>query len=196
MDLTDETLMQAVRDGDRSKLGILFERHHAGLYEYFCRITGNRAASEDLVQEVFIRILKYGKTFRQECRFKTWMYRIARNVQFSDFRKHRGESAFPVEFDTVADREGSPAAHFQQRQQAEFLWRALLQLAEDRRELLVLARYRELKHEEIAEILGIETTAVKVRVHRAMKELREVFMKVSGEKTWNVKASETTLQII
>jgi RNA polymerase sigma-70 factor (ECF subfamily) len=186
----------AVRDGEKHKLGLLFERHHVALYEYFCRMTGNRSASEDLVQEVFIRILKYGNTFRHESRFTTWMYRIARNVQFSDFRKHRGESSFPAEYDAVADAEGSPAAGFERRQEAELLWRALLQLAADRRELLVLARYREMKHDEIAEILGIDVKTVKVRVHRAMKELREVFMKISGEKTWNVKASETTLQII
>jgi RNA polymerase sigma-70 factor (ECF subfamily) len=188
--------MLAVRDGDRRKLGLLFERYHAALYEYFCRMTGNRAASEDLVQEVFVRILKYGRTFRGDSRFKTWMYRIARNAHFSDYRRHRPECVLPEEADVAADGAGSPAARFQRRQEAELLWRAMLELAPEKREVLVLARYREMKYEEIAEILEIDPNTVKVRVHRAMKDLRDAFVKVSGEKTWTVRASETSLQII
>jgi RNA polymerase sigma factor (sigma-70 family) len=195
MELTDEALMLAVSEGDRRKLGILFERHHIPLYEFFCRMTGNRAASEDLVQEVFIRILKYGDTFRNESRFTTWMYRIARNVQFSYYKKHQGE-ALTAEFSAVSAYGGSPSQTLERNQEAELLRRALFKLSEDKRELLVLARYREMKHEEIAAILGVEVNTVKVRVHRAMKELREMFGEVSGESVWNVKRSETTLQII
>lgn len=195
MDVTDEALMLAVKNGDRRKLGILFERHHVPLYEFFCRMTGNRSASEDLVQEVFVRILKYGGTFRQESRFTTWMYRIARNAQFSYFRRHRGEASLPEHAQPVAHN-ASPGMQFERHEDTEILRLALLGLPEDKRELLVLARYREMTYDEIAEILGIEVGAVKVRVHRAMKELRDSFMKVSGEKTWNAKRSETTLQII
>ena len=66
----------------------------------------------------------------------------------------------------------------------------------DRRELIVLARYRGLKHEQIAEILGIEVGAAKVRLYRAMRELREIFQRLSNEPTsWNVKTSTRVLRI-
>ena len=75
--------------------------------------------------------------------------------------------------------------------------RALLQLRDDKRELIVLARYRGLKHDEIAELLGIDTGAVKVRLHRAIGELRALFLRLSDESTpCDVKTSTRTLQII
>jgi HEAT repeat protein len=57
--VTDEVLMLAVRDGDLAKLGLLFERYHRALFDFLSRMTGDRTAAEDLVQDVFVRILKY-----------------------------------------------------------------------------------------------------------------------------------------
>ena len=72
-----------------------------------------------------------------------------------------------------------------------------MRLREDKRELIVLARYRGMKYERIAELLGIETGAVKVRVHRALRELRDVFLELSdGNPSCDVKRSTRTLQII
>ena len=77
------------------------------------------------------------------------------------------------------------------------LKQALLRLREDQRELIVLTRYRGMKHEQIAELLGIETGAVKVRIHRALRELRNIFLQLSdGNPSCDVKRSRRTLQII
>ena len=69
--VTDEELMLAVRDGDLAKLGPLFERHHLALFDFLSRMTGNPTAAEDLVQDVFVRILKYRATYRDDGRFET-----------------------------------------------------------------------------------------------------------------------------
>ncbi len=66
MDETDEGLMLAVREGDITKLGSLFDRHHAVLYDYLIRMTRSRTTAEDLVQEVFLRILKYRLSRQQQ----------------------------------------------------------------------------------------------------------------------------------
>ena len=81
--------MRAVRDGDVSQLGQLFERYHARLFEFLNRMTGNRVAAEDLVQDVFVRILKYRGTYRDDGRFETWLFRIARNARADYFRRRR-----------------------------------------------------------------------------------------------------------
>ena len=62
----DHELMLAVRDGEIARLGDLFERHHGPLYGFFYRVTGERTLSEDLVQLVFYRILKYRHTYRDD----------------------------------------------------------------------------------------------------------------------------------
>jgi RNA polymerase sigma-70 factor (ECF subfamily) len=189
--------MLAVRDGDVAKLGILFERHHSALFDFLSRTTGDRAAAEDLVQDVFVRILKYRQTYRDQSCFATWMFRIARNSRSDHFRKRR--TVEPI-CDRALDVEApgpTPAQELEQGREATRLKRALMLLPDDRRELLVLARYQNMSYEHIAALLDIEVGAVKVRVHRAMKELREIFLRLVDEgRSWNVKKSETGLRTI
>ena len=81
--------------GDVARLGILFERYHRPLFDFLARMTGDRAAAEDLVQDVFIRILKYRATFRDEGSFETWIFRIARNARADWFNARRTDTAGP-----------------------------------------------------------------------------------------------------
>jgi RNA polymerase sigma-70 factor (ECF subfamily) len=193
---SDENVMRAVRDGDVEKLGLLFERHHRALFDFFAKITGSRAVAEDLMQDVFFRILKYRKTFRGDSRFKTWMFHIARNVRFDYYEKHRSERA---PFETTTDRLESDhvlqAEKLEQEEQTSLLECALSRLPAEKREILILRRYREMKYEEIAELLGCELGTVKVRIYRAMKELRDMFFQLSSEKpSCSVKKSVSNLR--
>jgi len=186
--------MRAVRDGDLGKLGILFERHHVALFDFLSRMTGDRTAAEDLTQDVFLRMLKYRGTFRDEGRFETWMFHIARNAR-TDYFRRRAAVGMTDGIDVAADRPG-PTDAVERDEQTTLLRRALLQLPEDRRELIILARYRGLKHEAIADVLGVDSGTVKVRIHRALRELREIFLKLAGDQSWTAKAPRRTLRII
>jgi len=175
---TDELLMAAVREGESNELETLFERHHLALYEFFFRMTGDRTAAENLVQDVFYRILKYRDTFRDEGRFKAWLYRIARNAHHDMFRK---QEVATFEEEPESMRTVSPSAAVVSRKvKPEALRSALLKLSEDRRELIVFSQYLRLTPDEIAELLDIDVAAAKVRVHRAMMELRDLYRKLSG----------------
>lgn len=193
-------MMLAVRDGDVAKLGTLFERYHVALFDFLSRTTGDRAAAEDLVQDVFVRILKYRRTFRDDSCFEAWAFGITRNARTDHFKKRR--ILTPV--DTLADGAldvaapgPGPAQRFEAERETKRLKRALMLLADDKRELLVLARYQQMSYERIGEVLGIEAGAVKVRVHRAVRELREIFLQLNdGDQTWNAKKSGTDLRII
>src|SRR6185295_453488 len=95
MSETDENLMLSVREGEVAKLGMLFDRHHRSLFDFFARMTGSRTVAEDLVQDVFFRMLKYRETFRSDSRFKAWMFHIARNARFDYFKKRQAETPLP-----------------------------------------------------------------------------------------------------
>ena len=84
---TDHELMIAVRAGEIRRLGDLFERYHRRLYGFFLRLTNRASVSEDLVQIVFYRILKYRHTYRDEGKFSAWIYHLARKVAADHFRK-------------------------------------------------------------------------------------------------------------
>jgi RNA polymerase sigma factor (sigma-70 family) len=193
---SDENVMLAVQNGDAEKLGLLFERHHRTLFDFFAKMTGSRTVAEDLVQDVFFRILKYRNTFRAESRFKTWMFHIARNVRFDYFRNHLSERAAFDECN-AGHQTGFPlpGQELEQEQQHNLLQCALFKLPPEKREILVLSRYQEMKYEEIAELLGCEVGTVKVRIYRAMKELRDIYFKLSSEKpSCNAKKSVSNLR--
>src|SRR5215467_11408052 len=195
---TDEKLMLAVRNGDVSKLGLLFDRHHRALFDFFARMTGSRMAAEDLVQDVFFRILKYRKTFRDESRFKAWMFHIARNARADYYRKHQTEMPAPEDdFERLPSSVRMPGQDLEQEQQTFLLECALLKLPPEKREVLILSRYQDLKYEQIAELMDCEVGTIKVRVYRAIKELRDIFFRLSSEKPpCNVKRSVNNLRIM
>ena len=83
----DKYLMQKVQDGDLSKMSLLFERHNRDLFGYFFRQTNDAAKSEDLVQDVFYRLLKYRHTYRGDGKFIYWMYSVAKNTWIGSMRK-------------------------------------------------------------------------------------------------------------
>ncbi|MBZ5592689.1 MAG: RNA polymerase sigma factor [Acidobacteriia bacterium] len=180
----DHLVMLAVRDGDVERIGVLFDRHHRMLFNFFLRLTANRALSEDLVQEVFFRMLKYRQTFQPATNYTAWMYQVARNAHLDQTRKHRLEI---VPDDDAAWRDAAsadldPLEQLEQTQDIGLLRRALAKLPLEKREVLVLSRFQNLKYGEIAEILNCEIGAVKVRVYRAIRELSQIFYELSGEK--------------
>ncbi len=162
---------------------MLFERHHKKLFNFFLHTTGKRQISEDLVQEVFVRMLKYKHTYRGESGFGPWMFRMARNVS-SDYFRRAGSAPFGetnVEVVEQADESPLPADLVETDQSIEILQTAMKRLPIEKRELLVMARFEYLKQEEIASMLGCTAGTVKVRLHRAIKELTEIYHQLTCE---------------
>ena len=180
---SDHEHMLAVRGGKIRRLGELFERYHKPLYGFFVRLTNQPSASEDLVQIVFYRILKYRHTYRDEGKFSAWIYHLARKVSADHFRKHARTPtpADPTDFHDQPDLEPAPDAQASTADDLELMCRALARVSHDHREVLVLARLQHLNHQEIARLLDCSVGAVKVRAHRALKELREVYFKIRKE---------------
>lgn len=181
--IDDGEVMRMVRDGDVGQLGILFERHQGRLYNYCLRLTGNAETSRDLVQEVFFRILKYRETYRDDGSFLPWFYRLARNACYDHLRGSGREVAVDVEAMEETDPGPAPSEEAERREEVRLLSRALHRLPVDKRELLVMARFGALGYREIAETLGTSVGAVRVRVHRALKELRQVYLRMEREAT-------------
>ena len=174
--------MIQVRDGDVKKLGVLFERHSVRLLNFFSRYTNKPDASEDLVQDVFFRILKYRQTYRGEAPFTVWMYQLARNVSADYFRKRKEHSMSDEDMERQQDPNPLPTEAYQQSEEHEMLRHALARLSSDKREVLVLSRYQDLRYEEIGRILDCPVGTVKARVHFALKDLRDEYMKLTRTK--------------
>jgi len=178
--MTDIQLMENVREGQVEKLAVLFERHHVSLYNFFLRLTGSRSLSEDLVQDVFYRILNYRHTFKGQSKFTTWMYQIARNAHIDFLRKKKEELPLEDQWDESISPEQSPGEKLERGQDISLMREALAKLPLKKREVLILSRYQDLKYKEIAELLGCQIGTVKAHVHRAVKELGKIYLELSG----------------
>ena len=182
MDLsTDHQLMLTVRDGNVQKLGLLFERYHKLLYNFFLKQTGNQQTSEDLVQEVFLRMLKYRHTYRGVGKFTTWMFQIARNAGVDFFRQQSRYEYQNEEIDQLLSNDPDPDQVLEQESDIDILQKALARLSPEKREVLVLSRFQNLRYQEISQILGCKLGTVKARVFRALKDLTKNYFELSGE---------------
>ncbi|KAA9339906.1 RNA polymerase sigma factor [Hymenobacter busanensis] len=174
--------MLQVKAGQVDKMGLLFERYHRPLLAFFYHATSHATGSEDLVQTVFYRMLKYRHTFSGEGEFRTWMYHLARNVLADAAKKEKPAKYHQDVADWAEKIGGGPTADasLQKNQEVDLLHRALGQLSADAREVLVLSRFQELKYEQIATLLNTTAGAVKVRAHRALGQLKDIYMKMEN----------------
>lgn len=179
----DHQLMVAVAHGELASMSEIYEHRHRALFRFFFRLTGRQAASEDLVHEVFLRMIRYRHTYEGSGGFEAWMYRIARNALTDRSRKHRLESpADTGQLEQVASGRPTALDVLVKEQDLALLHRAMRALPDDKRELLVLSRFQGLSHEQIGRIVGCETGTVKVRVFRAMKAMGQIFCRLREEK--------------
>lgn len=129
-----------------------------------------------------MRILKYRQTYRGDSHFALWLYRIARNAHADHFRKKHAVDFNDEQLEGQQSNDPLPIDTIEYGQQIDLLHRALAQLPHDKREVLVLSRFQELKYHEIADLLNCTVGTIKLRVHRAIKELRTAFYALTNEK--------------
>lgn len=182
--LSDNAVMIQVKNGEVGKLNILFARYHGMLIGYFTNQSGNRDLAKDLTQDTFWRILRYRSSFSNRYPFKSWMFRIARNV-YTDHRKTSSRQPLPFESQPSPDMGESPSGLelCEREEQHGLLHEALSTLPEDKQEILYLARFENLNYKEIAALLNCSVNNVKIKVFRALQQLRIQYQSLTGQKT-------------
>jgi RNA polymerase sigma factor (sigma-70 family) len=176
-ELSDEKIMLQVREGRLSELTELFERYSTPLYNFFLRLTLDKALSEDLTQNLFYRVLRYRQSFEPASgSFRSWVYRMARNIYADHLRQDqrvpRGVSGSEEGLEGAAGQDVPYS-----EEQFERLDTAMAKLTPDQREILVLSRYQGLKYDEISKIKDLSVAAIKVQVYRALRQLRTLYFK-------------------
>lgn len=176
--ISDNALMLKVKDGDLDKLGLLFERYRKILFGFFYNMNHDAGLSEDLVQNVFMRILKYKKGFKGDGEFKVWMFHIARNVGHDHYRKNKGREADEIDHwkDKLSDNEMNREGEIERGEDLDLLRIALKRLDEEKREVLTLSKLEGMKYKNIGDILNCSEGAVKVKVFRALQALKQEYM--------------------
>jgi RNA polymerase sigma-70 factor, ECF subfamily len=155
----------------------LYKTYHQDLFKFLFYMVRNREQAEDLVQEVYIRVLKSFHHFKGESSEKTWLFAIARNVAIDSFRKQKGwkeRMLDRIDFPTFNVDDGSPLPDeiLFQREDLQLMYLCLEQCSPDQRSVIILRFIQELSIHETAQVLGWNESKVKTTQHRAIKHLK------------------------
>lgn len=164
-----ESLMEAYVDGSKAAFDLLYQRIGPRLFGYLIRLTGQRERAEDLLQVTFTKVHRARDSYLRGSPVLPWVFAIARRT-FLDDRRHVRSRQEDLSYD---GRLPEPAAEAPPGQLADVLELALARLPDHYREAIVLTKVTGLSVAEAAEVLGTTRSAVKLRVHRGYKELRQ-----------------------
>lgn len=186
-EVTDEVLMLRFQAGDRSAFASLVRKHKTPIYNFVLRLVRTTSVAEDLVQDVFVKIVQSAIDFKHESKFSTWAYAIARNICIDHlrkmtFRQHASlDQAIGNEPDgpTLLDRtpDVHPSATVDRavigQEVGRRITRCVESLPTDQREVFLLRELANLPFKEIATITGVPENTVKSRMRYALERLQE-----------------------
>lgn len=182
---SDEELMLLYQKGDEYAFETLYWRHQHGVFNFICRfIGGSGGQAEELLQDIFLKVVKSSKRYKPTAKFTTWLYQIARNGCIDHLRKmkHRkttslseptgGEEEVVVE-STIASGNLTPEKAVRIREIAEVLKKAIGALPEEQKEVFLMREDLNLSFAEIAEVTGCPINTAKSRMRYALEHLRK-----------------------
>ena len=157
-------------------MGLLYERYHINVFAYFYRCTSDTEKSEDLVHNVFIRLIKYRQSFTGEGQFVYWLFATARNAWYDDHQKKDPLRLKEEVQDLVEMSEQSlqPDEDLEKTERKKILHQAMQKLSPEKRDAIQLSRFEGLKYHEIAVISNCTGNAIKSRVQRGLIELKDL----------------------
>jgi len=179
--IDEKAIMLKVKEGQIGYLSELFEANHVGLFNFYLRMGLNRALSEDLVQETFMRVLAYRTSFMAQTTFKAWFYRIARNVVADHFRKMSNQDHYEEIEERHLEVEETLVDSLEKESQQDAFDKALSKLPLEQREIIVLSRFQQLSYNEIAEMLNCNINTLKTRMRTAIEKLKFEYQQLVGE---------------
>jgi RNA polymerase sigma-70 factor (ECF subfamily) len=188
-EVTDEVLMMRFQGGDQSAFARLVRRHKTPVYNFILRSVRSREVAEDLVQDVFVKVVQNAAEFKHEARFSTWAYTIARNVCIDHLRKaalrrhpsldqaannNSGEDG-PTLGERIADSHFGAAVDRVAigTELGQRITRAVEELPPEQREVFLLREVANVPFKEIAEIVGVPENTTKSRMRYALERLQQ-----------------------
>ncbi|MGP4071972.1 RNA polymerase sigma factor SigX [Piscibacillus sp. B03] len=168
----------------------LYETYHRDLYSFIFYMVKDKSTTEDLVQEVYIRVLKSYDTFKGQSSQKTWLFSIARHVTIDYFRKYGKQKKqtaqnFDINEHSNLLKDDSPTPHeiAEKSEEIKLMYKCLDQCTKDQRMVIILRYLQQMSINETADILNWTTSKVKTTQHRAINALKEHMQQSKGGHT-------------
>jgi RNA polymerase sigma-70 factor (ECF subfamily) len=183
---SDEDLMLAFGAGEGAAFEELVARHKRGLYNFLLRSVHNQSRAEELLQEVFLRVIRAKDRYQRTARFTTWIYTIARNLCVDESRRQKFRRTLPLEAKRRGKGEDSGLSVLDVTEAGEVgidaaseapkirdrVAAAIQNLPDDQREVFIMRQFGGLSFKQIGEAVGAPENTVKSRMRYALEKLR------------------------
>ena len=192
---TDEALLKRAGEGDQAAFLELYDRHRQPIFRFAYRLLGKVDIAEDVTHDCFLSLIRKPENFRPgRASLRTYLFAAARNLAFKYFRNSSREAGLDelTEEPQLSPRH-EPLRQLLDEELAAEIRRAVFSLAPLQREALILFEYEGLSLNEIAEITGTDTGAVKSRLYRARERLKSILRPYLASDMGHKEAQESTV---
>ena len=171
--------------GSNGAFDELLARYESAVITFCYGFLRNREASEDIAQETFMRVFRNAKRYQPVAKFTTWLYKIAANLCINELKKGKLRSTLSLDEPAGSDADGSriveristdsasPLTLLERSEAQSLISKAIEHLPPDQRSTLIMVEYHQMPYQDIAEVLEVSVSAIKMRVKRARETLRE-----------------------
>lgn len=184
MSENERLLVEKSKSGDIGAFEQLVENYQKKVFNIALRMIGNYDDAGDLTQEVFIRVFKSIKSFKEQSSFSTWLYRITTNVCLDELRKRKNKKVISLDEELKLDDsevkrqiesdDPSPEETAEKEELKKIIKKAINDLTEEHRVVIVLRDIQGFSYEEISRIINCPEGTVKSRINRARQALKEL----------------------
>ena len=172
----DTALMERYREGDADAFAVLYQRHKGALYRYILRLCGNESISEELFQEVWMKLINARKRYEVKAKFTTYLFQIAHNRVIDHYRRRQqlNPGNYEAEIESVPTRiQDQPEQQLESHEQSQNILSLIDKLPVEQREVFLLKEEAGKSIPEIAEITGVNAETAKSRLRYAVNKLRQ-----------------------
>jgi len=191
---SDEDLIRMVARGNEMAFEILMKRYERPLVTFSYGFMRDVQRAEDIAQEAFLRVFRNAYRYKPMAKFSTWVYRIVTNLCINELKKQRLRQMASIDQPLSADPDSTkvvekiasdsttPLTQAEEKELQSLLNTAIETLPEDQRTTLIMVEYNHMPYKDIADVLGITVSAVKMRIKRARENLRQMFKFLEDER--------------
>ena len=175
-------LVKRFQNGDPTAFNLLVERWQDKIHRFVYRYLPDNDEANEITQKTFIKAYQRMDTLDEAGKFSPWIYKVANNLCLDELKRAGRKRSVPLDLKRIEKVSNTtPATDFENKELAELLNRALLQLPDEQRSVVILKQYEGLTFREIAEILEVPENTVKSRMYYGLKAMRNRLM------NWNIQ---------
>ncbi|MDQ0885611.1 RNA polymerase sigma factor (sigma-70 family) [Paenibacillus sp. V4I9] len=182
--MTDEQLIDRVRQGHSDAYRVLVERHKNYIFTLVYRMAPHKETAEDLTQEVFVKLFRSLTHFRGDAKFTTWLYRMTTNL-VTDFRRSQKRKPYEALLDKMkgwfTDAREQPEEMAMLKDEQERMQALLSELPDKYRLIMYLFHYKQLSYQEMSEVTGLPMKTLETRLYRGKAMLKEKWLEVNAD---------------